>query len=159
MTPSANSDHLPNTWMTRKAPHTHRLSSVLYSPQWYYFLGMYPSEKWMDHNTTTLRVEIKSLIHQRQLGIKSCKKRATQSWFWWLMDSEVEGMIEKCPTCLTFGNQWANYQPANSTSSPGNNYCRTFSFIWTLLFTNDRLLIQIYCYWNGENFTIVSCYK
>ena len=53
---------------------------------------------------TTLRAEMKSLIHQGHLGIENCKKRARQSLFWPLMNSEIEDMIKKCPTCLTFRN-------------------------------------------------------
>ena len=53
---------------------------------------------------TILRAEIKSLIHQLHLGIENCKKRAWQSLFWPLMDSEIEDMVKRCPTCLTFRN-------------------------------------------------------
>ena len=51
---------------------------------------------------TTLRAEMKSIILQEHLGIESCKKRARQSLFWPLINSEIENMIKKCPTCLTF---------------------------------------------------------
>ena len=54
---------------------------------------------------TTLRAEMKSLIHQGHLGIENCKKRARQSLFWPLMNSEIEDMIKRCPTCLTFRNR------------------------------------------------------
>ena len=50
---------------------------------------------------TTLRAEMKPLIHQGHLGIENCKNRARQSLFWLLMKSEIEDMIKKCPTCLT----------------------------------------------------------
>ena len=53
---------------------------------------------------TTLQAEMKSLIHQGHLGIKTCKKCARQSLFWPLMNSEIEDMIKKCPTCFTFRN-------------------------------------------------------
>ena len=53
---------------------------------------------------TTLRGEMKSLIHQGHLGFENCKKRARQSLFWPLINSEIEYMIKKCPTCLTFRN-------------------------------------------------------
>ena len=45
---------------------------------------------------------MKSIILQEHLGIESCKKRARQSLFWPLINSEIENMIKKCPTCLTF---------------------------------------------------------
>ena len=44
---------------------------------------------------TTLRAEMKSLIRQGHLGIENCKKRARQSLFWPLMNSEIEDMIKK----------------------------------------------------------------
>ena len=47
---------------------------------------------------TTLRAEMKSLIHQGHLGIENCKKRARQSLFWPLMNSEIEYMIKRYPT-------------------------------------------------------------
>ena len=47
---------------------------------------------------------MKSLIHQGHLGIENCKKRTRQSLFWPLMNSEIEDMIMKCPSCLTFRN-------------------------------------------------------
>ena len=53
---------------------------------------------------TTLRAEMKSLIHQGHLGIENCKKRARQSLFWPIMNMKIGDMIKKCPTCLTFRN-------------------------------------------------------
>ena len=47
---------------------------------------------------------MKSLIHQGNLGIENCKKRARQSLFWPLMNSGIEDMIKRYPTCLTFRN-------------------------------------------------------
>ena len=41
----------------------------------------------------TLRAEMKSLIHQGHLRIENCKKRARQSLFWSLTNSEIEDMI------------------------------------------------------------------
>ena len=57
---------------------------------------------------------MKSLINQVHLGVESCKKRARQSLFWSLINSEIEDMIEKYRTCLIFGN----HQP----SDPNINY-------------------------------------
>ena len=54
---------------------------------------------------TNLRTEMKTLIHQGHLGIENCKKRARQVLFWPLMNNEIEDMIKKCPTCLTFRNR------------------------------------------------------
>ena len=55
--------------------------------------------------STTLRPEIKSIIHQGHFGLENSKKRARQVLFWPLINSEVEDMIKDCPTCLTFGNR------------------------------------------------------
>ena len=63
---------------------------------------------------TTIRTEMKSPIHQGHLGIENCKKRARQSLFWPLMNSEIEDMIRKCPTCLTFRNR----QPSEPINNP-----------------------------------------
>ena len=57
---------------------------------------------------STFRAEMKSLIQQGHLGIENCKKRARQSLFWLLMNSEIEDMIKKCPACLTFRNRHPN---------------------------------------------------
>ena len=51
---------------------------------------------------TTLRAEMKSLIHQGHLGIENCKNRARQSLFWPLMKSEIKDIT---PTCLNFRNR------------------------------------------------------
>ena len=54
---------------------------------------------------TTFQAEMKSLIQQGHLGIGNCRKRARQSLFWSLMNNEIEDMIKKCPTCLSFGDR------------------------------------------------------
>ena len=54
---------------------------------------------------TTLRAEMGFLIHQGHLGMENCKKCAIQSLFWPLMNSEIEDLTKKCPTCLTFRNR------------------------------------------------------
>ena len=59
---------------------------------------------------TNFRAEMKSLIHQGHLGIENCKKRARESLLWPLMNSEIEDMIKKCPTCLTF-RHWQPSEP------------------------------------------------
>ena len=65
---------------------------------------------------TTLQAEIKSLIHQGHLGIENCKKRATQSLFWPLMNSGIEDMIKKCPTPLTSRNRQPSEPIPNQAS-------------------------------------------
>ena len=98
---------------------------------------------------TTLRAEMKSLIHQGHLGIGNCKKCARQSLFWPLMNSEIEDMIKKYPTCLTFRNR-QHSEPIINHSIPNQAWTKVvadyFLLIRTLLFTNNRLLFQIYCH-------------
>ena len=52
-----------------------------------------------------LRSEMKFILHQGHLGIENCKKRARQALFWPLIHKELEDMISKCPTCLTYRNR------------------------------------------------------
>ena len=54
---------------------------------------------------TTLRSEMKSIIHQGYFGLKNSKKRARQALLWPLINIEIEDMIKICPTCLTFCNR------------------------------------------------------
>ena len=54
---------------------------------------------------TTLRAEMKSIIHQGHLGIENCKKCARQTLVWPVMNSEIEDMIKRWPTCLMFRNR------------------------------------------------------
>ena len=54
---------------------------------------------------TTLRSEVKSIIHKGHFGLENSKKRAHQALFWPLINSEIEDMIKNCPTCLTFCNR------------------------------------------------------
>ena len=94
---SANFDHLENSWMARKAPHTHRFTPLLYPPQWYYFLWRYPSEKWANHSThyPSSRNEI-SYLPTKSRDWK-LQKPAREWLLWPLMESEIEEMIEICP--------------------------------------------------------------
>ena len=54
---------------------------------------------------TTLRSEMKSIIHQRHFGLENSKKRARQALFWPLINSEIEHMTKICPTCLAVRNR------------------------------------------------------
>ena len=48
---------------------------------------------------------MKSILHQGHLGTENCKKRAHQALFWPLINKELEDMISKCPTRLTYRNR------------------------------------------------------
>ena len=60
---------------------------------------------------SALRSEMKSILHQRHLGIENCKKQARQALFWPLINKELEYMISKCPTCLTYRNRQPSETP------------------------------------------------
>ena len=106
---------------------------------------------------TTLRGEMKSLIHQGHFGFENCKKRARQSLYWPLINSEIEYMIKKCPTCLTFRNRQPSQLIINHPI-PNQTWTK-MDAIRTLLFTNKWSLLQIYCHWNAEKFTFFNCCK
>ena len=54
---------------------------------------------------TTLRSEMKSIIHQGHFGLENSKKIACQALFGPLINSETEDMIKNWPTFLTFRNR------------------------------------------------------
>ena len=60
---------------------------------------------------SALRSEMKSILRQGHLGIENCKKRARQALFWPLINKELEDMISKCPTCLTYRNRQSSETP------------------------------------------------
>ena len=89
-----------NLWMTSKATHTHRFTSVSCLPRWCYIVWMYPFEKWMNHGThyRSNRNEI------------PYPPRTFQNWKLYktrkaIMNSEIEYTIKNCPNCLTFRNR------------------------------------------------------
>ena len=62
---------------------------------------------------TILPEEMKPNIHQGHSRIESRKKSARQSLFWPLINCEIEDMIKKWTTCLTFQNHQPNEPIAN----------------------------------------------
>ena len=60
---------------------------------------------------SALRSKMKSILHQGHLGIENCKKRARQALFWPLINKELEDMISKFPTCLTYRNRQPRETP------------------------------------------------
>ena len=61
--------------------------------------------------SSAVRSETKSLLKQVHLGIENCNKRARQVLLWSLMNKELEDMISKCPTCLTYRNRQPSETP------------------------------------------------
>ena len=60
---------------------------------------------------SALRSEMKSILNQGHLGIKNCKRRARQALFLPPINKELEDMISKCPTCLTYRNRQPSETP------------------------------------------------
>ena len=60
------------------------------------------------------RSDMTSILHQGHLGIKDCKRRVRQALFWPLINKELEDMVSKCPTCLTYRNR----QPSEAPIKP-----------------------------------------
>ena len=57
---------------------------------------------------------MKSILCQGHFGIENCKKRAHLALFWPPINKELEDMISKCPTCLTY----RNCQPSETPIKP-----------------------------------------
>ena len=57
---------------------------------------------------------MKSILHQGHLGIENCKKKAFQALLWPLINKELEDMISKCSTCLTY----SSLQPSETPIKP-----------------------------------------
>ena len=81
---------------------------------------------------------MKSVLHQEHLGIENCKKRACQALFWSLINKELEDMISKCPTCLSYRNRQLSETPIKLgiSDTDGRVCSRPFSFTRSLLFVN-----------------------
>ena len=58
-----------------------------------FYGGIFLKNEWIIV-PTTFQAEMKSCIHQRHVGIESCKKCLRQSLFCSLMKSEIEGMVK-----------------------------------------------------------------
>ena len=53
---------------------------------------------------STMRSEIKSLIHVGHLGIEKCKNRAKNSVFWPNINKEITDLVSNCATCFDHRN-------------------------------------------------------
>ena len=49
---------------------------------------------------TSMRKEMKKLIHQGHQGIKKCRLRARTALYWPGISSEIEDLVSSCTTCL-----------------------------------------------------------
>ena len=66
------------------------------------------------------------------------------------MNSEIKDMIKKFPICLNFQNRQPS-KPIINAPIPNQAWAKIAADPFTymvILFTNDPLLFQIYCYWN-----------
>ena len=53
---------------------------------------------------TSMRKEMKKLIHQGHQGIEKCRLRARTAFYWPGMSSEIEELVSSCATCLEHRN-------------------------------------------------------
>ena len=90
--------------MARKAPHIHRFTSLLYPLQWHYFLWKYPTDKWTDRSTQYPLSRNEIPYPPRTFKNLNMQKTHKAIIFWQLINNEIEDMIKKYPTCLTFWN-------------------------------------------------------
>ena len=79
------------------------------------------------------------------------------------MNSEIEDLIKKCPTDLTFRNRQLSEAIINHPI-PNQAWKKIIADPFCLyghyyLLIVMLLLFQIYCHWNAEKFTIFNCYK
>ena len=54
---------------------------------------------------TSMRQEIKTLIHQGHLGIEKCLHRARRSVFWPNITRDITSMVLNCNTCIDHRNK------------------------------------------------------
>ena len=92
--------------------------------------------------STTLRSEMKPIIHQGHFELESPKKRARQALLWPLVNSEIEDMKKNCPTYLTFRKRQPS-EPTIKHPVPEELWNKLvadfFLIVWTLLFIGCRL--------------------
>ena len=101
---------------------------------------------------TTFQAEVKFLIHQRHSGIGNCKKRARQSLFWPLLNSETEDMIKKWRTCLTFQNRQSS-EPIINHPIPNQAWIKTDADPFR---SYGHYLLMINCY---SKFIVIEALK
>ena len=106
--------------MARKGLHTHRFTSMLYPPRWYYSLWRYPFEKWRNHSTH-YPLSRNEIPYPPRTSMNW--KLARQLLFWPLINSEIEDMIKKCPTFLTFWNHQSS-QPITNHPIPNHTWTK-----------------------------------
>ena len=75
------------------------------------------------------------ILHQRHLGIENCKKRSRQALFCSLIKKELEDIISKYPTCLTYRNRQPSETPIYIYME--EVCCRPFLFTRSLLYVNS----------------------
>ena len=78
-----------------------------------YHEGLLLKDQWIIV-PSTLRFEMESILHQEHLGIENYKKWVLQALFSPLINKELDDMISKCSTCLTYRNR----QPSETPIKP-----------------------------------------
>ena len=137
--------------MAKTSPHTHRFSSLWYPPQWYYILWMYSFEKWMNHSTHYL--SSRGEIPYPPKTFRNWKlQKARQSLFWPLLNSEIEDMIKKWRTCLTFQNRQSS-EPIINHPIPNQAWIKTDADPFR---SYGHYLLMINCY---SKFIVIEALK
>ena len=54
---------------------------------------------------TSLRKEMKTIIHQGHMGIEVCRRRARQCLYWPQMNDAIAEMVSRCDICTTYRNK------------------------------------------------------
>ena len=54
---------------------------------------------------SSMRKEMRTLIHQGHLGIEKCKIRARKVFYWPQMNNEITDLVSNCDACMTYRNR------------------------------------------------------
>ena len=92
---------------------------------------------------SALRSEMKFILHLGHYSIENFKKRACQALFWSLITKELEDMISKCPTCLTFRNCQPSETPIKP-KIPDHPWTKCAADLFCLQGHYDLLIVDYY---------------
>ncbi|CAB4000247.1 retrotransposon-like family member retr-1 [Paramuricea clavata] len=91
---------------------------------------------------SSFRPEMLEKIHAGHMGTEKCKKRARDVLYWPGMNSQIEEMVLKCPTCL-------EYRPSNQKEPMIVQPTPTIPW--------DTVATDLF-YWNNSNYLLVVDY-
>lgn len=91
---------------------------------------------------TSIRAEMKQILHQGHFGIELCKRRARQSMYWPGINSELEELIHSCSSCLDYQNRLSK-EPFLHHDIPDAPWIKVAADIFTIA-GRDYLLVVDY---------------